>query len=373
MFYNKNKMRLLIVLTCIFIILFIIKIVFKKEKFLLTGIKPVIYNFPVIIRPVNVPLSALTSPYKKVSITLNPYDYNFAIYRSQFLTPVKDQGEDCGCCWAFATCGIIADRLSIFTNGRVNKSLSVQQLLSCIYNGKRNGCDGGNPEEAFEWISKSGFYLSPEEKNTLLDYQQIPSRTKTPSVITTACSMTNYGVKIKPNSTLSIVKFIENENIQKNDLNYSTLLENIYNMKAELLNGGPFYCAMTVYEDFYYYDGLSVYTHNKSSNKVGGHAIEIIGYCDKGIDTRTGFSDPYWLCKNSWGSNWPIKSKDKGYFAIKMGENECGIESRCGLADPLIELNINIFRSRMMYTNYNSFKNNLIGSFTTKNIIQDNI
>lgn len=55
---------------------------------------------------------------------------------------------------------------------------------------------------------------------------------------------------------------------------------------------------MTVYEDFYSHGGERVYIHNDRSKKIGGHAVEIVGYCDKGIDKRIGFTDAYWICKN---------------------------------------------------------------------------
>ena len=33
---------------------------------------------------------------------------------------------------------------------------------------------------------------------------------------------------------------------------------------------------------------------------------------------------PYWLVANSWGSEW---ANLKGYFKIRRGTNECGIEA----------------------------------------------
>jgi len=367
-------MRIILVISLIIFGVNIIICSFRKENFISGGFRPIIFSSSDIKRPVNVPLTPLKSPYKKVEPKIDPYDYNFATYRTQFLSPIRDQGEDCGCCWAFATCDVISDRLSVMTNGNVRKTLSVQQLLSCIYNGKRNGCDGGNPEEAFEWISTSGYYLKPLEKSQVdLDYEQIPSRTNSPSVISTPCTNSVFGVNIEYDSVNSIVKFIKKENITKGDPEYSTLVDNIYNMKSELLNGGPFYCAMTVYEDFYSYTGENVYIHNLSSKKIGGHAVEIVGYCDEDVDKRSGFTDAYWICKNSWGKDWPKNSKDNGYFAIKMGVNECGIESRCGLANPKFKQAINVNRFITMYTNYDMFRRNLDGRLRTKTIFADEI
>ena len=50
---------------------------------------------------------------------------------------------------------------------------------------------------------------------------------------------------------------------------------------------------------------------------VGAHAIKMLGW---GIDEET--KTPYWLCANSWNSDWG----DNGFFRILRGQNECGIE-----------------------------------------------
>ncbi|WZZ12250.1 hypothetical protein YC2023_105339 [Brassica napus] len=47
-----------------------------------------------------------------------------------------------------------------------------------------------------------------------------------------------------------------------------------------------------------------------------GHAGLVVGY---GVEN----SIPYWLVKNSWGSDWG----ENGYFKIERGKNMCGIES----------------------------------------------
>jgi len=71
------------------------------------------------------------------------------------------------------------------------------------------------------------------------------------------------------------------------------------------------------------------------------------------------------------GNEWPINSKDKGYFAIKMGINECGIECRCGISDPKIKRPIDVNRFITMYTNYDMFRSNLDGMLATKRIFAD--
>ena len=49
-----------------------------------------------------------------------------------------------------------------------------------------------------------------------------------------------------------------------------------------------------------------------SKKYVGGHIVAVVGYDD---------AEQYWICKNSWGSEWG----ENGYFKIKYGE--CKIDS----------------------------------------------
>ena len=61
---------------------------------------------------------------------------------------------------------------------------------------------------------------------------------------------------------------------------------------------------------------LSVYHWNKTPICHGGHCIVIVSY----YEDANNFNNSYWLCKNSFGSDWG----DGGYF--KIGFNECFIE-----------------------------------------------
>jgi len=76
----------------------------------------------------------------------------------------------------------------------------------------------------------------------------------------------------------------------------------------------PILVAMDVYDDFFSYES-GIYEH-VWGNYISGHAICIVGY-------NTNSPTPYWICKNSWGSEeWG----ESGFFKIKMGE--CRIETR---------------------------------------------
>jgi cathepsin B len=75
-------------------------------------------------------------------------------------------------------------------------------------------------------------------------------------------------------------------------------------IKSEIYANGPMETAFTVYSDFMNYES-GVY-HHVSGTVEGGHAIKILGWgTESGMD--------YWLCANSWGTDWGLD----GFFKIK--------------------------------------------------------
>lgn len=284
--------------------------------------------------PANVPLTPFKAPFLQLP-TDEPLP-SFLLYDPYILSPVRNQG-DCGACWAFALCDTLSDRLCILTGTAFNHNLSVQQLLECY---EPNGCDGGSPEEAGLWLSKQQFKLTTESRQ--------PFKNSNGGYVSGMCIKNKNGISVGIAKVYSIVHFIEESSYDENILN-----ENILNMKRELFEGGPIYCALAVYDDLFSYDGIRPYTRSKGSTLIGGHAIEIIGYCEKGVDKRKGFEDGYWFCRNSWGKGWPIQTTLDGFFMVKMGVNMCGIESRCGFAEPVLFGNIGKHKknlTRMRYT-----------------------
>ena len=255
---------------------------------------------------VKVPIKALEGEYTPVQSDAELP--GLLVYSFKTLTRVKDQG-DCGSCWAFALADTIIDRKQQKTR---LPELSTQYMLECQ---NPSGCNGGHPEDT------ALFFLN--KRISIPKESEMPYKQSNGGVPMKLCSDWNYA---NITSVVSITKFtIDTPEV---------LAQNIRNMKLELNTNGPFYAAMEVYDDFRDYEGLEPYTPRKGAELIGGHAVEIVGYVDN--DKR--FKKPYWVCKNSWGDKWPIKSELKGFFMIESGRNVCLIESMCGYADASLSL-----------------------------------
>ncbi|KAF8407384.1 hypothetical protein HHK36_006515 [Tetracentron sinense] len=141
-------------------------------------------------------------------------------------------------------------------------SLSVNDLLACCGFMCGNGCDGGDHIYAWKFFVSNG--VVTEEK--CKDKNQLWQESK-------HFSVNVYRVSSDP-----------------------------YIIMAEVYKNGPVEVTFTVYEDFAHYKS-GVYRYI-TGDIMGGHAVKLIGW------GTTDDGDDYW----------------DGYFMIRRGSNECGIE-----------------------------------------------
>ncbi|XP_057538766.1 pro-cathepsin H-like [Amaranthus tricolor] len=196
------------------------------------------------------------------------------------VSPVKNQGH-CGSCWTFSTTGALeAAYAQAF---RKNISLSEQQLVDCAQAFNNNGCNGGLPSQAFEYIKYNGG-LDTEEA---YPYTGVDGKCK--------FSAQNVGVQVL--DSVNITLGAEDE------------------LKDAVAFVRPVSVAFQVVDEFKLYKG-GVYTSTTcgSSSMDVNHAVLAVGY---GVENGV----PYWLIKNSWGADWG----DNGYFKMEMGKNMCGV------------------------------------------------
>ncbi|XP_011079459.1 cathepsin B [Sesamum indicum] len=210
---------------------------------------------------------------------------------------ILDQGH-CGSCWAFGAVEALSDRFCIHFG--MNISLSVNDLLACCGFMCGDGCDGGYPISAWRYFVHTG--VVTEECDPYFDNIGCFHPGCEPVYPTPVCEK-----RCKKGNMLW-------EESKHFGVDAYRISSDPYSIMAEIFMNGPVEVSFTVYEDFAHYKS-GVYKHI-TGDKMGGHAVKLIGWGtnDDGQD--------YWLLANQWNRSWG----DDGYFMIRRGTNECGIE-----------------------------------------------
>jgi formylglycine-generating enzyme required for sulfatase activity/Leucine-rich repeat (LRR) protein len=211
------------------------------------------------------------------------------------VTTAKDQGY-CGSCWAFAAVGAFESKLLVM--GESIYDLSEQQQISC--NISMFGCDGGNMTSLKFWN-----YHGPKEENC----------TGYPSYSGAVAPCYNFD-----NCEEFPYRTIEYYTVDTNDIN---------SIKASLYNDGPTYFRFNVYSDFitFWNTGTpgDVYIQG-SGDKLGGHAVLIIGWDD---------NKNAWFCKNSWGATAGPNGDGTFWIAFSGHAHDLGF----GMANVKVKIN----------------------------------
>jgi len=231
------------------------------------------------------------------------------------LNEIRDQGS-CGSCWAFGGAEAMSDRACIQSNGAFTASLSTEDVLSCCVT-CGFGCNGGYTAQTWKYFMNTGivtgdlydgagcrpYSIAPCVHHS--DDTSRPNCEDVPSSSTPACNevcQDSYtanpysGDKHNTGSSYKVPRAVQS-------------------IQEELMTYGPAEASFTVYNDFMSYTG-GVYYH-VTGKSLGGHAVKIMGW---GTDADSGMD--YWLIANSWNYDWG----EEGFFRIRRGTNECGIE-----------------------------------------------
>eukprot|EP01016_Furgasonia_blochmanni_P041578 TRINITY_DN541_c0_g1_i1.p1 TRINITY_DN541_c0_g1~~TRINITY_DN541_c0_g1_i1.p1 ORF type:complete len:352 (+),score=75.44 TRINITY_DN541_c0_g1_i1:116-1171(+) len=225
-------------------------------------------------------------PELKISykpVYLSPDNLPDAIdWRDQgIVSPVKDQRQ-CGSCWAFSAIASV-EGLAAQQQGHLTE-FSEQQLVDCSKDQGNMGCNGGWMDNAFRYVEKSGIQTEDSYQYAGVD-QKCQAQGQPAFKIT--------GLNDVP--------------ANDNDQLAAAVAQRVVSVGVE---------ADKFYFQFY---RTGVVDDPKCGTELD-HGVAVVGY---GTDSNT--HKPFWLVKNSWGSDWG----DNGYIRIlkETGRSEgiCGI------------------------------------------------
>jgi len=232
------------------------------------------------------------------------------------LYEIRDQGS-CGSCWAFGGSEAFTDRACIQSGGQMQIDLSAEDVLSCCKTCGM-GCNGGYTAQTWKYfmnygIVSGGLYdgvgcrpysIQPCEHHT--DATNRVQCDDLPFEDTPACNQVCQ-------DSYSANSYVDDKVKTASAYKISRSVQDI---QVELMTNGPIEVGFTVYEDFLAYRS-GVYYH-VSGRSHGGHAVKMVGW---GHDDESNMD--YWLIANSWNNDWA----EDGFFRIRRGTNECGIEA----------------------------------------------
>jgi len=217
-------------------------------------------------------------------------DYNDKDWTSS----AKNQGP-CGSCWAFAAVSCLESIINIaWDDPNLDVDLSEQYILSCL--SRSGSCSGGNSYTAFKYIERNG--TSGNDCNGIpleecLFYQaddSVSCNEKSIDWNQNLVPITNYGYW-RPNFP-----------------------EDIDAIKTDLINRGPLVTYFLATGSFSQWGGSHHSPNDYYPYEQGdgaNHAVIIVGFKDDPSIENGG----YWICKNSWGTNWGYD----GFFNIEYG------------------------------------------------------
>jgi len=204
------------------------------------------------------------------------YDWN----NCGVITAVYNQGQ-CGSCWAFSATETIESYFAL--GGGQLTGLSMEQIVDCDTAGEDQGCNGGFPSGAYQYVESAGG-LDP-----LSDYPYTAGEGESGS-----CSFNKGEVA----ATVSSYASVNGE-------------DGLYSQTSSS-SGGPVSVCVDASSWQDYQGGVLT-----SCGEDVDHCVQLTGY------NSYGSSGSYWIVRNSWGTSWG----ENGYIWVAIGQNLCEIGS----------------------------------------------
>eukprot|EP00803_Ostreobium_quekettii_P005028 evm.model.scf_1938.2 EVM.evm.TU.scf_1938.2 scf_1938:7023-14549(+) len=266
-----------------------------------------------------------------------------------YLTETRNQHlpQYCGSCWAFGTTSALSDRIKIARKCAFPEIiLSPQVLINCHGGGT---CDGGYPAGVYEYMEYTGL---PDE--TCQAYEAVNGECNALGV----CETCDPGPELIPGTCHPVSeydKFTVSEygNVPEGSP-YDVkghLADGADQIKAEMYERGPISCGIYATDEFEAYEG-GIF-EQEGFVFYANHEVSLVGW---GVDDN---GTEYWIGRNSWGTYWG----ENGFFRIKTGNNNLGIEFWCSWATPVIPDHLqtsNISRTEKQRTSFTNREDGLV-------------
>jgi len=216
-------------------------------------------------------------PYHNTNFTgiKAPSSFDWRTRSPSVVTPVYNQGQ-CGSCWAFSATENVESQWALA--GHPLASLSQQQIVSC--DPYDYGCGGGWPYNAYKYLIGAG------GQEYYADYPYTAENTP--------CTFNAAYIDAK----LSSWTYVTQSQSEPEMVNY-------------LVAHGPLSICVDA-EPWQFYSG-GILMASACSTSID-HCVEAIGY-------NTAASTPYWIVRNSWGTDWGLS----GYIWLQYGQDTCAM------------------------------------------------
>jgi len=210
----------------------------------------------------------------------SPDPNNFDWGSAGVVTPVYNQGQ-CGSCWAFSATETIESYFAV--GGGPLTQFSMEQIVDCDTGGQDQGCNGGFPSGAYQYVESAGGIDS---------YASYPY---------TAEGGQSGSCQFQKGSVVT------------NVANYNSISgESGMYQQLSSPSGGPLSVCVDASSWQNYQGGVLT----QCTNNVD-HCVQCTGYGQY----SAGWPTAYWNVRNSWGEDWGVS----GYIMVAIGQDLCSI------------------------------------------------
>lgn len=226
-----------------------------------------------------------------------PQSFDWRKNGGDYTTPPKDQGEECGGCWAYAAIGILESHWKIAHHTpSLPLDLSEQYLISCDQ--EDEGCEGGDFETAMPYLVDTP---GPDGKVGTVNESVYPHDKYSDS-----CSVISPDAVRYHAGTWAYVNSSARDDPE-------TAIPPVDELKAAIYLKGPIAGGIDDDDTFDEYSGGIFSSDNPAPEETTNHAVMLVGW-----GTEQG--QEYFIGKNSFGTEWG----ENGWFRVAVNSSRIG-------------------------------------------------